>query len=133
MATIGLDRMFFAPITEDSEGNETYGTPEKLAKAMTVEMEIEVLEATLYADDGPSESVKEFGTGTITLGVDDIGVNTAEKLTGAQIDENHVVIAQSEGGGGGRRQTVRVQAWQTAIGEAGGRFVTPFSTVEGLS
>jgi phi13 family phage major tail protein len=99
MATIGLDRMYFAPITEDSDGNETFGTPERLAKAMTVEMEIEVLEATLYADDGPAESVKEFGTGTITLGVDDIGVNTAEKLTGAQIDENHVVISQSEGGG----------------------------------
>lgn len=99
MATIGLDRMYFASITEDADGNETYGTPEKLAKAMTVEMEIEVLEATLYADDGPAESVKEFGTGTITLGVDDIGVNTAEKLTGAQIDENHVVISQSEGDG----------------------------------
>ena len=99
MATIGLDRMYFAPITEDTDGNETYGTPERLAKAMTVEMEIEVLEATLYADDGPAESVKEFGTGTITLGVDDIGVNSAEKLTGAQIDENHVVISQSEGGG----------------------------------
>ncbi len=99
MATIGLDKMYFAPITEDADGNETYGTPEKLAKAMTVEMEIEVLEATLYADDGPAESVKEFGTGTITLGVDDIGVNAAEKLTGAQIDENHVVVLQSEGGG----------------------------------
>ena len=99
MATIGLDKMYFAPITEDANGNETYGTPEKLAKAMTVEMEIEVLEATLYADDGPAENVKEFGTGKITLGVDDIGINAAEKLTGAQIDENHVVISQSEGGG----------------------------------
>ena len=99
MATIGLDRMYFAPITEDADGNETYGTPEKLAKAMTVEMEIEVLEATLYADDGPAESVKEFGSGKITLGVDDIGVNAAEKLTGAQIDENHVVVLQSEGSG----------------------------------
>ena len=99
MATIGLDSMYFAPITEDADGNETYGTPEKLAKAMTVEMEIEVLEATLYADDGPAENVKEFGTGKITLGVDDIGINAAEKLTGAQIDENHVVVSQSEGGG----------------------------------
>ena len=99
MATIGLDRLYFAPITEDADGVETYGTPERLAKAMTVEMEIEVLEAKLYADDGPSEIVKEFGTGTITLGVDDIGVNAAEKLTCAQIDENRVIISQSEGGG----------------------------------
>lgn len=99
MATIGLDRLYFAPITEDANGDETYGVPEKLAKAMTVEMEIEVLEATLYADDGPAESVKEFGSGTIKLGIDDIGKNAAEKLTGAEIDDNHVIISQSEGGG----------------------------------
>lgn len=99
MATIGLDRLYYAPITENADGDETYGQPQVLAKAMTAELEIEVSEATLFADDGPSESVKEFGTGTLTLGIDDIGVNAAENLTGASIDQNHVVIAQSENGG----------------------------------
>ena len=27
MATIGLDKLFYAEITEDSDGNETYGVP----------------------------------------------------------------------------------------------------------
>ncbi len=27
MATIGLDKLYYAPITEDANGDETYGTP----------------------------------------------------------------------------------------------------------
>ena len=31
MATIGLDKLYYAKITEDSDGNETYDTPIPLA------------------------------------------------------------------------------------------------------
>lgn len=41
MATIGLDSLFYAKITEDTEGNETYDTPKILAKAMTAELTID--------------------------------------------------------------------------------------------
>ena len=34
MATIGLDKLFYAPITEDENGDEEYGTPVMLAKAI---------------------------------------------------------------------------------------------------
>mgnify|MGYP000255399942 FL=1 len=61
-----------------------------LAKAMTAELSIELNEATLYADDGAAEIVKEFKSGTLSLGVDDIGVAAAEALTGAKIDANGV-------------------------------------------
>ena len=73
MATIGLDKLFYSKITEDEDGNETYATPASLAKAMTAELSVELAEATLYADDGAAEVVKEFQSGTLTLGVDDIG------------------------------------------------------------
>ena len=73
MATIGLDKLFYAPITEGENGDEEYGTPVMLAKAMTAELSIELNEATLYADDGAAEIVKEFKSGTLSLGVDDIG------------------------------------------------------------
>ena len=68
MATIGLDRLYYAPITEGANGDETYGSPVMLAKAMTAELSIELNEAILYADDGPSEVVKEFKSGTLSLG-----------------------------------------------------------------
>lgn len=99
MATIGLDRLYYAPITEDLNGDETYGTPVMLAKAMTAELSIELNEAILYADDGPSEVIKEFKSGTLTLGVDDIGVAAAVALTGAHLDDNGVLVSASENDG----------------------------------
>lgn len=99
MATIGLDRLYYSKITEDENGNETYAVPVMLAKAMKADLSVELAEATLYADDGPSEVVKEFKSGTLSLGVDDIGKTVAEDLTGAKIDDNGVVIAGSEDGG----------------------------------
>lgn len=99
MATIGLDKLFYSKITEGENGDETYATPVALAKAMTAELSVELAEATLYADDGAAEVVKEFQSGTLTLGVDDIGKSVAEDLTGAVIDENGVLISASEDGG----------------------------------
>lgn len=83
MATIGLDKLFYAKITEDEKGDETYATPAQLAKAMSAELSVELAEATLYADDGAAEIVKEFKSGTLSLGVDDIGAAVASDLTGA--------------------------------------------------
>ena len=83
MATIGLDRLYYAKITEDAEGNETYDDPVQLAKAISADLSVELAEATLYADDAVSEVVKEFKSGTISLGVDDIGAAAAHTLTGA--------------------------------------------------
>lgn len=99
MATIGLDKLFYSKITEDTDGNETYETPVQLAKAMSAELSVELAEATLYADDGAAEIVKEFKSGTLSLGVDDIGASVASDLTGATIDENGVVVSASEDGG----------------------------------
>ncbi len=99
MATIGLDKLYYAKITEDATGSETYGTPLQLAKAMKADLSVDLAEATLYADDGPAEIVKEFKSGTLSLGIDDIGVTAAEDLTGAKLDDNHVVISGSEDGG----------------------------------
>ena len=96
MATIGLDKLFYAKITEDNEGIESYGTPSQLAKAMTADLSVELAEATLYADDGASEIVKEFKSGTLSLGVDDIGPSVASDLSGVTIDKNNVIIASSE-------------------------------------
>ena len=63
---------------------------------MTAELSVELAEATLYADDGAAEVVKEFQSGTLTLGVDDIGAAAASDLTGAVIDQNGVIISASE-------------------------------------
>ena len=99
MATIGLDKLYYATITDDENGEEIYGTPTQLAKAISAELSVELAEATLYADDGAAEIVKEFKNGTISLGVDDIGSTTAAALTGVTVDKNNVVVSNGEDGG----------------------------------
>ena len=99
MATIGLDSLYYAKITEDQNGIETYAVPKILAKAMTAELSVELVEAILYANDGVSEVVKEFKNGALSLGIDDIGSLVAQDLTGCKIDSNNVVVSRSEDGG----------------------------------
>ena len=96
MATIGLDKLYYAPITEDANGNETYGTPVQLAKAISAELSIELNEATLFADDGQAEAVKEFKSGTISLGIDDLGNDKSAALVGATVDANGVLVSTGE-------------------------------------
>ena len=96
MATVGLDKLFYAPITEDGNGYESYGKPAQLAKAITASISVEYAEGSLYADDVLSEYVREFKSGKITLGVDDIGTSAARILTGARVDSNGALIASTE-------------------------------------
>jgi phi13 family phage major tail protein len=100
MATIGLDRLYYAPVTEAPEtGDESYGTPVMLAKAISADLSVELAEATLFADDGPAEIIKEFKNGKLSLDVDDIGRKAAEVLTGAVTDDNGVLVSSSEDSG----------------------------------
>ena len=47
MATIGLDKLYYAKITEDENGDETYATPKLLAKAISADLSVELNESTL--------------------------------------------------------------------------------------
>jgi phi13 family phage major tail protein len=94
-----LDKLYYSKITEGTNGDETYGTPIALAKAIKADLSVELAEATLYADDSAATVVKEFKSGKLSLGIDDIGQIAAEDLTGATIDDNHVLISASEDGG----------------------------------
>lgn len=96
MATIGLDKLYYAKITEDAQGEETYAAPQVLAKAMTAELSTELAEATLYADDAASEIVKSFKQGTISLGVDNLADGVAKDLAGAEVDSNGVLVSAAE-------------------------------------
>ena len=96
MATIGLDQLFYAKITEGEDGSEIYEKPKMLAKAIKADLSVELAEAVLYADDGAAEIVKEFKSGKLSLGIDNIGRTVAEELTGAATDDNGVLISSGE-------------------------------------
>ena len=58
-----------------------------------------VAEATLYADDATAYVIKDFKSGTLSLGIDDIGTTAAQDLTGAIVDDNGVLVSASENDG----------------------------------
>jgi phi13 family phage major tail protein len=99
LATVGLDSLYYQKITEDSQGQETYGTPHILAKAMEADLSIELIEESLYADDGACYTIKEFKSGTLKLSVADLSPEVVADLSGAVIDDNGVLISSSEDGG----------------------------------
>ena len=88
MATIGLRDLYRAPITIGDDGAEEYGTPVKMAKAISAELSVEVAEAILYAAD---EVVKEFVSGELTLNVNDLLPADLAALLGQKQDDDKVV------------------------------------------
>ena len=58
--TLGLKDLYYAVCTE-ADGAESYGTPKKMAEAMSADLSVKTADGSLYADDTLSESVTEFG------------------------------------------------------------------------
>lgn len=96
MATIGLDKLYYAKITLGEDDSEIYDTPKSLAKAIKADLSVELAEAILYADNGAAEVVKEFKSGKLSLGVDDIGRAVAADLTGAASDDKGALVSSGE-------------------------------------
>lgn len=90
--TLGLRDLYYAVITM-SGGVETYGTPTKMAEAMKANLAVKTAEAKLFADDALSESVKEFASGDLTLGIKELAPEVVAELLGQKVDENGVVWA----------------------------------------
>ena len=96
MATVGLDKPYFSIITEDANGQETYGEPEGMAKAIQVGLTVNTSTATLYADDGADETVNEFVNGTLSMGLNDLLSTVAAKMLGARVDQNGALVTSTE-------------------------------------
>ena len=62
--TLGLRDLFYAPCTE-ADGVETYGTPKRMAEALTADLSVKTADGSLYSDDALSESVSEFASGAL--------------------------------------------------------------------
>lgn len=90
--TLGLKDLFYALCTE-TDGIEEYGTPRRMAEAMTADLSVKTADGSLYADDTLSESVSEFISGTLKLGAKDLVPEVLAELLGQEVDQNKVVWA----------------------------------------
>lgn len=81
MAKVGMKYPVAAPY---SAGAHSAG--KVIGKAISASISINVAEGTLYADDALAESAKEFISGTLTIGIDDLEDETSVLLLGHKQD-----------------------------------------------
>ena len=92
MATIGLKDLYYSIISENSDGEESYATPVKLAPAISADINTEYDVAQLFADDKVEDDISEFSKGTLTLGVSAISDAVAAILTGSVVDSHGCLV-----------------------------------------
>lgn len=91
MAQIGLRYPVYAPLTEaESAGTYEYGVGKVAAKAIRVDISLNIADTPLYADDGIAERVREFIDGTLTFTPDDLNDEVKADWLGNEIDEEEV-------------------------------------------
>lgn len=90
--TLGLRDLYYALITI-TDGVETYGTPKKMAEAISADLSVTTAEGTLYADDAVTDSVKEFVSGTLKLGIRDLTSAVLADILGQEVAKDGVVWA----------------------------------------
>lgn len=91
--TLGLKDLYYAVISEGEDGVESYGTPKKMAGAMTADLSITTADGKLYVDDALAITVSEFANGNLKLGIDDLTPETTAEILGQAVDKNKVVWA----------------------------------------
>lgn len=85
MAQIGLQYLICAPITE-TPTSVTYANGMVMSYAIKVDISIETNEGTLYADNRIVENIKEFKSGKLTIGGDDLSYEVLSLILGHQLE-----------------------------------------------
>lgn len=82
MANIGLSQPYYAQYSATGT-TVSYSGLAKLGKATTVNLSLDNKDPEkLYADNGVAESLWLFSSGTVTLGIDELGLATAADILG---------------------------------------------------
>ena len=96
MAKIGLQNFLFGILTEDAEGNATYGVAIKPGKAISCSVSITNNDAKLDADDAVAETDTSFQSGTVTMTIDDEDLATMATLLGHTVTDGEIVRSSSD-------------------------------------
>lgn len=92
MALVGLDSVYVAKITEDAQGVETYGTPERLKDAIDAKITPSEDTQNVFADDTVAEVISVFSSVDVEFTLAELGSINYALLLGKTKDENGVVI-----------------------------------------
>lgn len=96
MARIGVDSLFAFPITKDDRTGTTYGPAFKIAKTISINVNPQSNEASLYADDVLVEFYSAVTAYDISINIDDLTAEVKGKLLGYEPDENGMITETNE-------------------------------------
>lgn len=82
MAEIGISNAYYAVVEEDSPTALVYATPKRLPGLMSVNINPNIVEATLYADNGPQETHTSISRIDVEIGLSDISLEDQAVLLG---------------------------------------------------
>lgn len=92
---IGLRDLYYAILTKDDSTGVAYQKPVKIAGAINAKISPKVDTQTLYADDGPSETVTSLGEIEVEFGVKDIPLSVQAALLGHSMS-NGILIKKAD-------------------------------------
>ncbi|MBK0347895.1 phage tail protein [Aerococcaceae bacterium zg-ZJ1578] len=96
MARIGVDNLFAFPIKKDDRTGTEYGEAFKIAKTISINVNPQTVESSLYADDGLAEYQASITAYDISINVDDLTPEVKGKLLGYKPDENGMIVETDE-------------------------------------
>ena len=91
MANIGLTNIWWAELTEGSDGTPSYDGAKTLGKAVSCSVSVSNNDAKLYGDDAIAESDTSFANASVTMGVTDDDDSIFAPLLGHSIEDGEVV------------------------------------------
>lgn len=86
MATVGLKNLYYALLSGDTSSGATYGTPVKIAGAVSVDINPSVNFATLYGDDAPFAADSSMSEITVTIESCDLTLEDQAALLGHTVN-----------------------------------------------
>ncbi len=93
---IGVRNLHVAIMNNSEIDEKDYAEPVKLAKAINLKVTPKVNSATLYADDGPSETASSLGEIDVEVEVDKLISDRQTLILGNKKDENGVLISSAD-------------------------------------
>lgn len=92
----GIEDLFYAPVTEDTEENFTVGTPKRLSYTAKIAKEVETSSETHYYDNKGMIVINAKGAETFTLTVAPPKLETLADITGQDFDAEAGMLMEGE-------------------------------------
>ena len=96
MSKIGVDELYYAPLTKDDSTGVTYGAPVRIYGLITANIQPAANSATLYADNGPVASASALGAITVSLDTKDLPLADQATLLGHTVTAGQMTSKLSD-------------------------------------